>query len=83
MAVVRRRTGTVVVVVAALLVAVLGAEARPLAGDGWAVSGDGPLPASGGVFIVETLRRLYLQQLGGPGLSCQTNSPNNGCPPPP
>ncbi|KAF8641697.1 hypothetical protein HU200_067719 [Digitaria exilis] len=64
MAVVRWRTGTVVVVVAALLlVAVLGAEARPLAGDGWAVSGDGPLPASGGVFIVETLRGLYFQQL--------------------
>ncbi|OEL20047.1 hypothetical protein BAE44_0018931, partial [Dichanthelium oligosanthes] len=62
-----------------LVLAVLGAEARPLGGgDGWAVSGEGPLPG-GGVFIVETLRRLYLQQLGGPGASCQTNSPNNGC----
>lgn len=66
-----------------LFLAVLGVEARPLSGGdgGWAATGAGPLP-NGGVFIVETLRRLYLQQLGA-GPSCQTNSPNNGCPPPP
>lgn len=89
MAVVMRKRGGLVlplvaVIMAVLLsLAVLGAEARPLSGDGgWAATGAGPLP-DGGVFIVETLRRLYLQQLGGPGPSCETNSPNNGCPPPP
>jgi hypothetical protein len=72
----------VVIMAVVLLLAVLGAEARPLSGGGWAVTaGDEPLPSGGGVFIVETLRRLYLQQLGA-GPSCQTNSPNNGCPPP-
>ncbi|XP_039807109.1 uncharacterized protein LOC120670987 [Panicum virgatum] len=84
----RRRSGLVLPVLVAaaaavlLLVAATGAEARPFGGggDGWAATGAGPLPG-GGVFIVETLRRLYLQQLGGPGASCQTNSPNNGCPP--
>ena len=83
----RRRSGLVLPVLVAaaavlLLVAATGAEARPLGvgGDGWAAAGAGPLPG-GGVFIVETLQRLYLQQLGGPGASCQTNSPNNGCPP--
>ncbi|CAL5037843.1 unnamed protein product [Urochloa decumbens] len=84
MAVVRMRTGRLVmpvIVAALLLLATLGAEARPLGGDGgWAVAGAAPLPDGGGVFIVETLRRLYLQQLGA-GPSCQTNSPNNGCPP--
>ncbi|CAN6214378.1 unnamed protein product [Urochloa humidicola] len=84
MAVVGRRTGRLVlpvIVAVLLLLAVLGAEARPLGGDGgWAVAGDAPLPDGGSVFIVETLRRLYLQQLGA-GPSCQTNSPNNGCPP--
>ncbi|RCV21095.1 hypothetical protein SETIT_4G110100v2 [Setaria italica] len=84
MAVARRRMGRVLPVIVALvlLLAVLGVEARPLGGDGsWAVTGaGGPLP-DGGVFFVETLRRLYLQQLGGPGASCETNSPNNGCPP--
>ncbi|CAD6339650.1 unnamed protein product [Miscanthus lutarioriparius] len=82
--VMRRRGGLVlpVVIMAVLLfLAVLGAEARSLSGDGgWAATGDGPLP-NGGVFIVETLRRLYLQQLGA-GPSCETNSPNNACPPP-
>jgi hypothetical protein len=88
MAVVMRRMGGLVLPVAVIMavllsLAVLGAEARPLSGDGgWAATGAGPLP-DGGVFIVETLRRLYLQQLGGPGPSCETNSPNNGCPPPP
>jgi hypothetical protein len=88
MAVVRRRTtgrvlAVMIVAVVLLFVALGGAEARPLGGSdgGWAVTGAGPLPADGGVFFVETLRRLYLQQLGGPGASCQTNSPNNGCPP--
>ena len=82
-----RRTGLALPVLAAAAVLVLvaaatGAEARPLGvgGDGWAAAGAGPLPG-GGVFVVETLRRLYLQQLGGPGASCETNSPNNGCPP--
>lgn len=70
-----------VIMTVLLFLAVLGADARPLSGDGWAATGDGPLPNGGGVFIVETIRRLYLQQLGGPGPSCQTNSPNNGCPP--
>ena len=82
-----RRTGLALPVLAAAAVLVLvaaatGAEARPLGvggGNGWAAAGAGPLP--GGGFIVETLRRLYLQQLGGPGASCETNSPNNGCPP--
>ncbi|CAL5047099.1 unnamed protein product [Urochloa decumbens] len=87
MAVVRRTSRrlvllTVVIVVAVLFLAALGAEARPLGGDGgWAVAGAAPLPdGDGGVLIVETLRRLYLQQLGA-GPSCETNSPNNGCPP--
>uniref|UniRef100_J3MCY2 Uncharacterized protein n=1 Tax=Oryza brachyantha TaxID=4533 RepID=J3MCY2_ORYBR len=63
------------------------AAARPLDGevDGWvqqvAGGGAGPLSGGAGASIVETLRRLYLQQLGGPGPSCGTNSPNNGCPP--
>ena len=73
----RRRSGLVLPVLVAaaaavlLLVAATGAEARPLGvgGDGWAAAGAGPLPG-GGMFIVETLRRLYLQQLGGPGASC-------------
>ena len=57
-----------VVAVVLLLSAVLGSAARPLDGDGaWVV--------------VDALRRLYLPQLGGPGASCGTNSPNNGCPP--
>ncbi|EER89524.1 hypothetical protein SORBI_3010G102500 [Sorghum bicolor] len=87
----RRKRGGLVLPVAVIMAVVLflavlggGAEARPLSGGdggGWAVTGDAPLPTTGGVFIVETLRRLYLQQLGA-GPSCQTNSPNNGCPPP-
>uniref|UniRef100_A0A0D9WNV4 Uncharacterized protein n=1 Tax=Leersia perrieri TaxID=77586 RepID=A0A0D9WNV4_9ORYZ len=71
-----------VVAVALLMLSVLGttvAAARPLDGevDGWVAGAGGGVGAS----IVETLRRLYLQQLGGPGPSCGTNSPNNGCPP--
>ncbi|KAF0904779.1 hypothetical protein E2562_037139 [Oryza meyeriana var. granulata] len=71
-----------VVAAALVLLSVLGtaaAAARPLEGevDGWVVASGGAGPSS----IVETLRRLYLQQLGGPGASCGTNSPNNGCPP--
>ncbi|TVU11828.1 hypothetical protein EJB05_45434, partial [Eragrostis curvula] len=82
-----RRAGLALQVIVAVLLlsAVLGAAARPLDGDdGWAVVGaaGGPLPGGGGVTsIVDALRRLYLQQLGGPGASCSTNSPNNGCPP--
>ncbi|XP_062227576.1 uncharacterized protein LOC133925842 [Phragmites australis] len=81
---VMRRTGLALPVVVAVLLlsAVLGA-ARPLAGGGWAIPGSSrgePLP-DGGISIIEAIRQLYLQQLGGPGASCQTNSPNNGCPP--
>lgn len=80
-----RRWAPVIAVAAALVVlSVLGTAAeaaRPLVDggvDGWvAAAGGGGAAAS----IVETLRRLYLQQLGGPGASCGTNSPNNGCPP--
>jgi hypothetical protein len=76
----------IVVVAVLLLSAVLGSAARPLDGDGasWVVVGDdGPLPGGGGgvTSIVDALRRLCMQQLGGPGASCGTNSPNNGCPP--
>ncbi|KAL6605852.1 hypothetical protein ACP70R_041505 [Stipagrostis hirtigluma subsp. patula] len=80
----RTRTGLVLpVIVAAMLLSAAGlGAARPLDGDGWAVVGAGPLqPGGGAASIVDALRRLYLQQLGGPGPSCQTNSPNNGCPP--
>ncbi|KAL5223504.1 hypothetical protein ABZP36_010143 [Zizania latifolia] len=79
-----------VVIVAAALLLLLSvlsttAAARPLDGDvdGWAIAaaaGGGTLPG-GGASIMETLRRLYLQQLAGSGPSCSTNSPNNGCPP--
>jgi hypothetical protein len=74
----------IVVVAVLLLSAVLGSAARPLDGDGasWVVVGDdGPLPGGGVTSIVDALRRLCMQQLGGPGASCGTNSPNNGCPP--
>ena len=76
MAVVRRMRLALPVIVAALvLLAVLG-EARPLGGADWAAAGGTPLPA-----VVQALRRLYMQQLGGPGPSCGTNSPNVHCPP--
>ncbi|XP_062178617.1 uncharacterized protein LOC133883337 [Phragmites australis] len=80
-----RRAGLVLPVIVAvqLLSAVLG-TARPLAADGWAFAAGstsgGPLP-DGGVSVIEAIRQLYLQQLGGPGPSCETNSPNNRCPP--
>ncbi|BAH93423.1 Os06g0250100 [Oryza sativa Japonica Group] len=80
-----RRWAPVIAVAAALVVlSVLGTAAeaaRPLVDggvDGWVAAGGGGGAAAS---IVETLRRLYLQQLGGPGASCGTNSPNNGCPP--
>ncbi|GJN00154.1 hypothetical protein PR202_ga17565 [Eleusine coracana subsp. coracana] len=75
----RARLALQIIAAALLLSAVLGAAARPLDGVG-----DGPLSGGGGggvASIVDALRRLYLQQLGGPGASCETNSPNNGCPP--
>uniref|UniRef100_A0ACD5ZLP9 Uncharacterized protein n=1 Tax=Avena sativa TaxID=4498 RepID=A0ACD5ZLP9_AVESA len=80
MAVVTMRKNFVLpaLVAALLLLAVLGEAARPLGGEDWAAAGGTPLPGAG---VVEVLRRLYLQQLGGPGASCGTNSPNNGCPP--
>jgi hypothetical protein len=81
----RARLALQLIAAALLLSAVLGSAARPLEGDeAWVVVGDdGPLQSSGGsvTSIVDALRRLYMQQLGGPGLSCGTNSPNNACPP--
>lgn len=80
-----RRWAPVIAVAAALVaLSVLGTAAeaaRPLVDggvDGWVAAASGGGAAAS---IVETLRRLYLQQLGGPGASCGTNSPNNGCPP--
>ena len=69
-----------VLVVALVLLTVLGEAARPLGGEDWVAAGGVPLPDAG-AGVVEVLRRLYLQRLGGPGASCSTNSPNNGCPP--
>jgi hypothetical protein len=71
-----------VLVAALVLLAVLGEAARPLGGEDWAAAGGTQLPGAGAGVVVEVvLRRLYLQRLGGPGASCGTNSPNNGCPP--
>uniref|UniRef100_A0ACD5VC71 Uncharacterized protein n=1 Tax=Avena sativa TaxID=4498 RepID=A0ACD5VC71_AVESA len=79
MAVLRKmRLALPVLLAALLLLAVLGEAARPLGGEDWAAAGGTPLPGAG---VVQVLRRLYLQRLGGPGASCGTNSPNNGCPP--
>ncbi|XP_047095773.1 uncharacterized protein LOC124708127 [Lolium rigidum] len=74
----KMRLALPVLVAALLLLAVLGDAARPLGGETWAAAGGAPLPGAG---VVEVFRRLYLQRLGGPGASCGTNSPNNGCPP--
>ncbi|CAM0913396.1 unnamed protein product [Alopecurus aequalis] len=74
----KMRLALPVLVAALLMLAVLGEAARPLGGETWAAAGGTPLPGAG---VVEVLRRLYLQRLGGPGASCGTNSPNNGCPP--
>ncbi|KAI4975845.1 hypothetical protein ZWY2020_049452 [Hordeum vulgare] len=76
MAVARRtmRLALPLILAALMLLAVLG-EARPLGGADWAAAGGTPLPA-----VVQALRRLYMQQLGGPGPSCGTNSPNVHCP---
>jgi hypothetical protein len=65
-------------IVMAFLVA--SSSARPLAvgSDGW---GAGEAFVSG-EHILQLLRRLYMQQLQA-GASCQTNSTNGGCPPPP
>ncbi|KQK18736.1 uncharacterized protein LOC100845166 [Brachypodium distachyon] len=84
MAVVIRKMRLVlpVLVAALVLLAVLGEAARPLGGEDWAAAGGTPLPgAAAAASMVQALRRMYLQQLGGPGASCGTNSPNNGCPP--
>ncbi|KAF7100556.1 hypothetical protein CFC21_102056 [Triticum aestivum] len=76
----RMRLDLTVIVAALVLLAVLG-EARPLGGADWAAAGGTPLPAAGGASnVVQALRRLYMQQLGGPGPSCGTNSPNVHCP---
>ena len=76
----RMRLDLTVIVAALVLLAVLG-EARPLGGADWAAAGGTPLPAPGGASNeVQALRRLYMQQLGGPGPSCGTNSPNVHCP---
>ncbi|KAF8641699.1 hypothetical protein HU200_067721 [Digitaria exilis] len=54
-------------------------SARPLGGyDGGFGARDDVVS---GKHILEVFRRLYLQQLGA-APSCQTNSPNGGCPPP-
>ena len=82
MAAVRRMRLALPVIVAVLvLLAVLG-EARPLGGADWAAAGGTPLPAAdgGASTVVQALRRLHMQQLGGPGPSCGTNSPNVHCP---
>jgi hypothetical protein len=79
----RTRLALQLIAAALLLSAVLGSAARPLDGDeAWVVVGnvDGPLRGSV-TSVVDALRRLYMQQLGGPGASCGTNSPNNACPP--
>ncbi|KAL5200108.1 hypothetical protein ABZP36_021311 [Zizania latifolia] len=83
----RRRLVIVVAAVLMLLLSVLtttAAAARPLDGevDGWVVAATGggrTLPGGGPASIVETLRRLYRQQLSGSGPSCTTYSPNNSC----
>ncbi|CAM0913392.1 unnamed protein product [Alopecurus aequalis] len=75
----KMRLALPVIVAALVLLAVIGEAARPLGGEDWAAAGGIPLP--GGADVVQVLRRLYLQRLGGPGASCGTNSPNNGCPP--
>ncbi|KAF8723632.1 hypothetical protein HU200_021589 [Digitaria exilis] len=54
-------------------------SARPLGGDGGGFGAGDDVVS--GKHILEVLRRLYLQQLGA-APSCQTNSPNGGCPPP-
>ncbi|RLM77901.1 hypothetical protein C2845_PM12G26370 [Panicum miliaceum] len=51
---------------------VLGA-ARPLVGE---LSGE----ATAGESVVRFIRQLYWQRLSGPGASCSTWDPNNGCP---
>ncbi|CAL5037833.1 unnamed protein product [Urochloa decumbens] len=53
-------------------------SARPLlaAGGGWG-AGDAVVSSE---HALQLLGRLYLQQLGA-GPSCQTYSPNTGCPP--
>jgi hypothetical protein len=76
----KMRLALPVLVAALVLLAVLGEAARPLGGEDWAAAGGTPLPGAG-VVVEVVLRRLYLQRLGGPGASCGTNSPNNGCPP--
>jgi hypothetical protein len=48
-----------------------------MAGDDW---GTGEAAVLSGENTLGLLRRLYLQQLGA-GPSCQTHSPNTGCPP--
>ncbi|KAG2653860.1 hypothetical protein PVAP13_1NG416100 [Panicum virgatum] len=52
---------------------VLGA-ARPFAGE--ELSGE----ATAGESIVRFIGHLYWQRLSGPGASCSTWDPNNGCP---
>ncbi|KAF8729524.1 hypothetical protein HU200_017463 [Digitaria exilis] len=48
--------------------------ARPLEGE--ELSGE----ATANESIVRFIRQLYWQRLSGPGLSCSTWDPNNGCP---
>ncbi|KAM3208679.1 hypothetical protein ACQJBY_063398 [Aegilops geniculata] len=56
-------------------------SARPLGGN--VQTGESAAGVVTGESILQLLKRLYLQNLGGPGASCGTNSTNGGCPPPP
>ena len=49
-------------------------EARPLVGE--ELSGE----ATAGESVIRFIRQLYWQRLSGPGGSCSTWDPNNGCP---
>jgi hypothetical protein len=65
-----------VIMLVMVLSMVLGsAAARPLAAE------ELPGEAAVGGSIVRFIRQLYWQRLSGPGPSCSTWSPNNGCPP--
>ncbi|OEL17066.1 hypothetical protein BAE44_0021915 [Dichanthelium oligosanthes] len=76
MAVLRKNLVLPVIMLVMVLSVVLGAS-RPLVGE--ELSGE----ATASVSIVRFIQQLYWQRLSGPGASCSTWDPNNGCPPPP